>query len=223
MPRAWWNLPTPVAAAVLTFALIAMVGQLRSAAPAVVPVATPSLPIIVIQREPAAVVPAQQVVYAPAAPVEQPRMVVAWAAPGGAVLGPVPIPDASAIRGRWNNDWVMIEWNGGPVWLRTADLGLNLANVEPQTAPVQSAPQPAYAPAQPVYQTDSAPPANEPPPQPVEQQPAAAAAPVPQAQPTEPPTSGIFYQQTPTQIELQRLAWAYEHCTDPYDPSTCIP
>lgn len=213
-PRAWWNVPAPLSLAicvVCTAGIIAAVGQIATQ-PRELP------PIIIVATAPAVVVPtavpiAQPAAYQPAPAAAPVRQVVAFAAPGGDVLGPVPMPAASAITGRWGDEWVSTDHEGATVWIRVSELGANLANLAPQAPQLQpayqQAPAPAYQP-EPQYQTSNQP---EAPQQPAEQ-PAAApmvAAPVPQAQPTEAPKAGIFFQQTPTQIELQRLAYCYEH------------
>ena len=72
-------------------------------------------------------------------------MVVAFAAPGGDVLGPIPEPPPGAITARWGDSWLATTWEANTVWVRAADLGMNLANVAP--AP-QVQPQVIY---QPVY------------------------------------------------------------------------
>lgn len=46
-------------------------------------------------------------------------MVVGWAAPDGAVLGPVPLPPAATAR--FGDDWLGFPWQGGMVWIRRAD------------------------------------------------------------------------------------------------------
>lgn len=46
-------------------------------------------------------------------------MVVGWAAPDGAVLGPVPLPVAATAR--FGDEWLGFPWNGGIVWIRRSD------------------------------------------------------------------------------------------------------
>jgi hypothetical protein len=161
----------PIMIAVLIFALLAgsaLVSRLPSSTATVQ--ATPSLPIIILATNQPALPAATAAPAAQVAAIQPalPRFVVAWAAPNGAVLGPIPEPAASAILARYGNDWVMVSWQDGQVWIRTADLGLGLADVAPQIAPApqvvyiasepaqaaQNSPQQAEAP-QPDYQTAS--------------------------------------------------------------------
>jgi hypothetical protein len=133
--RAWWNLPTPIAATICIFALLtiaALVGRLQQAPAAAVP--TPALdPIIIIATPQIEPIPTPAAVVA----VQLPRFVVCYDQPvNGAVLGPIPAPDASAIVARYGNAWVMTPWNGGYCWLRAADVGL------PDVADLEPAPQP---------------------------------------------------------------------------------
>jgi hypothetical protein len=46
-------------------------------------------------------------------------MVVGWAAPDGAVLGLVPLPNAATAR--FGDDWLGFPWQGGMVWIRRSD------------------------------------------------------------------------------------------------------
>jgi hypothetical protein len=87
--------------------------------------------------------------------VQLPRFVVCYDQPvNGAVLGPIPAPDASAIVARYGAAWVMTPWNGGYCWLHAADVGLpDVADLAPTEAPPQ--PQVVYV-RQPVY-VDAAP------------------------------------------------------------------
>jgi hypothetical protein len=129
---------------ICVFALLAiafLVGKIHSGgAVAVQP--TPALAIVIAtpQPTPAAVV---QVIV--------PRFVVCYDQPvSGAVLGPIPAPDASAIVARYGTAWVMTPWNGGYCWLRATDVGLpDVADLEPPPQPeviyVASQPAPAAA------------------------------------------------------------------------------
>jgi hypothetical protein len=159
-PRAhWYDLPVPAAAAIVIFALYLIVGlvwQLRSA-PSVAAVPTPGLIILIAtpQIEPMPT-PAAQV------SVVIPRFVVCYDQPvNGAVLGPIPAPDASAIVARYGNAWVMTPWNGGYCWLRAADVGLpDVADLAPTEAPqviyVAAQPAPAVATPEPHYEVTNA-------------------------------------------------------------------
>jgi hypothetical protein len=154
--RAWWNLPTPTAATICIFSLLAiaaLLGRVRSA-PSVAAEPTPALPIIIIaspRMEPPRPTPAPTAAAVVA--VQLPRFVVCYDQPvNGAVLGPIPAPDASAIVARYGNAWVMTPWNGGYCWLRAADVGLlDVADLAPAPAPqviyVASEPQAAPTPA----------------------------------------------------------------------------
>src|SRR5205823_3292357 len=121
LPRARFDgLPLPVAIAICVFSLIViafLVGKIRSA-PAVAVQPTPALVIVYATPQP---LPTPAAVVA----VQLPRFVVCYDQPvNGAVLGPIPAPDASAIVARYGASWVMVPWNGGYCWLRAADVGL---------------------------------------------------------------------------------------------------
>lgn len=201
----------------------ALVGRLQSGSGAAA-VPTPQLPIIVIRREPAAVVPAalpapaQLVAYQPP-PL---RYVTAWAAPGGDVLGPIPEPATSALLGRWGDGWVATSWQGGTVWIRAADIGLNLANLAPQIAPAPAyvsapdAPQAAPAVEQQYQPMNEPPPAAQPPEQPEPAPVIVAPQPVPVQQPPPPPAPAPAQAQQPGPSDVERN-WIQEqlrmeHC-----------
>jgi hypothetical protein len=150
----WYDFSPPVAATICIFLLLAgglIVGRIRSM-PSVAAVPTPALPIVIIATQPAIVPTAAPVQVA----AQLPRFVVCYDQPvNGAVLGPIPAPDASAIVARYGNDWVMTPWNGGYCWLHAADVGLpEVADLRPTEAPAviyvasqpQAAPTPAYEP-----------------------------------------------------------------------------
>jgi len=139
--RSLWSLPTPAAITIVLFCLLAIagiVGQIRSA-PSVVAVPTPGL-IILIATAPAIVPPTAipaAVVYAQAPAPEAPavRYVVAFAAPGGDVLGPIPAPALAALIARWGDAWVATLHDGNTVWVRVSELGGSIANVQPAPPP----------------------------------------------------------------------------------------
>jgi hypothetical protein len=142
--RRWRDLPTPIAATICIFALLAiaaLMGKIHNA-PSVAAQPTPSLPIVVIATQ------APAIVQPTAAPVVQvaaalPRFVVCYDQPiNGAVLGPIPAPDTSAIVARYGVAWVMTPWNGGYCWLRAADVGL--PDVADLQAPAPAQPQVIY-------------------------------------------------------------------------------
>lgn len=120
-------------------------------------VPTPPLPIII----------ATPVPPTPAAVVQTVRYVVAFDAPNGTALGPIPQPPLSAVLARWGSEWVMVPWESGNVWLRAVDVGLpDVADMQPAPAPVVVErpvvvfQQPASAPA-PAVATPEAPGATE--------------------------------------------------------------
>lgn len=177
-----------VAIVAILLLIVGAIGRIRSEPAAVVAIPTPAIaqPIIIIATPqtmayPTAVPQAQQAAYAPAVP----RMVVAFAAPNGDILGPIEAPELGALVARYGDQWVATMHDGAMVWIRVSEMGGSLANVQPQ-AP-QPGPryveQPDYVP-QPQSQTDNQP--ALPPEQPAEQQPPAApavvAAPAQQAQ-----------------------------------------
>lgn len=158
--RTWLAQRDPVAlvavAVLPLIAVAALARQLLIASPIIASAPTPPLPIIIIATAPAQLPPTaapqvQQVVYQP--PAAQ-RWVPAFSSPDGAVLGAIPEPVMSAITGRYGDGWLSTAWQGATVWLRTADLGANLANA----APMPAAPAPQI-----VYQVVNQPAADPPP------------------------------------------------------------
>lgn len=146
--RRWHELPVPVAITICVFCLItiaALLGKIHTSQQAAA-VPTPALdPIIIIATPRTDPLPTPAAVVA----VELPRFVVCYDQPlNGAVLGPIPAPDASAVVARYGVAWVMTPWNGGYCWLHAADVGLpdvaDLApvpQVQPQVVYVASQPQ----------------------------------------------------------------------------------
>jgi hypothetical protein len=203
-------LPLPVMIAVIIFALLAgtaLISRLGSSTAAAVP--TPSLPIIILATAQAQPLPTPAAVVQVIAPAQARRWVTAFAAPGGDVLGPIPEPAASAILARYGNDWVMVAWQAGQVWIRAADLGLGLADIAPQIAPApqviyqvvnqpaqaaQDSPQQAEAPQPAIYSVEA-------------QQPATAL-------PTAPPAAPAIQAEYPTRAPMQQSEvdrnWAAE-------------
>lgn len=140
------SVPAPITMAICVVALagiIAAIGRIQSAgSAAAVPTAAIPAPIIIIASPvaqiPPTAIPAALVAHK--APAQ--RWVTAWAAPdSNVVLGPIPAPDASAIVARYGDEWYMIQWNGGPAWIRAADLGLHIANLAPPNIVYVSAPE----------------------------------------------------------------------------------
>jgi hypothetical protein len=129
-----------IAAAIIGAALLRQLVIVATPAAAVAP--TPQLPIIMIATQPAIVPPTTvpPIQVAALQPVT-PRYVVAFAAPDGDVLGPIPAPATSALLGRWGDGWVATLWEDATVWIRAADIGLSLANLAPQIAPAQAGPR----------------------------------------------------------------------------------
>lgn len=213
-PRGLWNLPIPATIAITVFCLIsiaAIVGRIQQA-----PALAPMSPVIIIATAQSVAVPiatpmAQQV----AVQIPAVRYVVAFAAPDGAVLGPIEAPALGAIVARYSDQWVATMHDGVMVWVRISELGASLGNLAPELPvvapmPYVSAPQPAYAPAL-DYTVANDP---QPPEQPPEQPAAPAAAPM-VAQPVQQPQTVVnprwFYEQTDVQVESQRIAGCQEH------------
>lgn len=142
--RRWHDLPVPVSAGICVLALLAiaiLVGRLRSM-PSPAAEVKPVIIVATSQPLPPTATPAAVV-----AAVVPPRMVVAFAAPDGAVLGPIPAPDISAVLARYGDAWALVPWEAGQVWVRAADVGLpDVADLEPPPAP-QVVYQPVYQPA----------------------------------------------------------------------------
>src|SRR5437868_174649 len=219
-------LSMPVLIALVIFALLAgtaLISRLGSSTAAAVP--TPSLPIIILATAQAQPLPTPAAVVQLVAPAQARRWVTAFAAPRGDVLGPIPEPAASAILARYGNDWVMVAWQAGQVWIRAADLGLGLADIAPQIAPApqviyqvvnqptqaaQDSPQQAEAPAAPVYAAEA-------------QQPATA---LPTAPPAAPAIQPVYPTLAPMQAddvtaEFARQQWQSEHCIGSGESKVC--
>ena len=227
LPRVRFDLPPHVAGAICTFALIAiaaLAGRIATTPAPEMP------PIIIIATSPAVIYPTavpqavsfQQQPAPAAAPV---RWVTAFASPAGDVLGPIEAPELGAIVARFGDGWVATMHDGGMVWVRTADLGLNLANVEPAAPVYEVVNAPVYAPEQ-GYQADTyaAPtPVQEAPPPPVNERQAAIQgrlanehAPV-----VAPVADHPMPQSPPDDVTraLMQTAWEQEHCF----AGKCIP
>jgi hypothetical protein len=134
-------------------------------------VALLALTLFALSRQTA---PAASVIVRPAAPVptaSQPtaapqptivpptiaRMVVAYAAPGGDVLGPIVLPTAAVAR--FGDGWAEVTWQGGRVWVRLSDApDLEIASL-PDLQPPTPAPI-VVQPAAPPIAADSAAPAE---------------------------------------------------------------
>lgn len=120
-----------LAALIGSIVVLSVVGALlrpaQSAPQPIVVLATPA-------RTPAPVVQA-------AAPVE--KWVIAWAAPNGDALGPIPAPET--FTARWGDGWLATTHDGATVWVRTTDL-LDVRAALPDLAPT-AAPTIVYVPA----------------------------------------------------------------------------
>lgn len=78
---------------------------------------------------------------APTAPsTAAPVIVVAWAAPEGLVLGPIPLPLTATAR--FEDDWLGVPWQGGTVWIRRSDWPSASLDTLPNLAPPTAAPAP---------------------------------------------------------------------------------
>lgn len=112
------------AALILVAALAALLAQPETP-PAVPPTAAPTI------------VPSPLLT-----PPPEVRHVTAYAAPGGTVLGPIPV-GASPIA-RYGDGWVQVAWDGGAVWVEAA-ADSTLPDLAPPTA-ATAAPAPIAAP-----------------------------------------------------------------------------
>jgi hypothetical protein len=96
-------------------AMGSLMGQPTAHPPTVAPTA---------RQLPATAVPV--VIHPQAQPTPGPVAVVAWAAPDGAVLGPIVAPARPLAR--YGAAWLQVAWQGGKVWIRARDLpGLDAA------------------------------------------------------------------------------------------------
>jgi hypothetical protein len=87
-------------------------------------------------------------------------MVVGWAAPDGAVLGPVPLPAAATAR--FGDDWLGFPWQGGMVWIRRANWPSTPVAGLPDLTPPTPAPIVVWQPpAEPAAQSTAPTPAHE--------------------------------------------------------------
>jgi hypothetical protein len=97
----------------------ALMGQPAAKAPAFLPTTAPlatAVPAVVQARAPMSL--------PTVAPV---REIVAWAAPDGAVLGPVSA--GSRPLARYGDAWVQVAHEGGAVWVRASDLPLDASQL----------------------------------------------------------------------------------------------
>jgi hypothetical protein len=159
--RAYLAQRDPLALLFLALALLIAVALLRPhAAPASVAVQPTPEPIIMIATARAELLPAPALARASAPlPTAVPHMVWAYVSPNGAQFpDPIPAPDPRTWIARYGDEWIEVMWSPGPVWIRSADIGANLADIAP-VPPVRYAPvgPPQPAADQPSYQVDSAP------------------------------------------------------------------
>lgn len=160
-PRArWYDLPTPVAAALVIFFLLLiglLIGRVRSTPAAAMP--TPAIIIIASplpQGIPPTAVPAAQVAALP--PNVLRRAVVAYDSPNGGVIGAIESGRTYAVVARWGSDWLQADVSGsGVVWLKAdqvLDLPDGLVDLQPAPQPaVVYVSAPAYAAPTPTEQT----------------------------------------------------------------------
>lgn len=90
---------------------------------------------------------------AAALPTAAPRLVTAYTSPNGAAFPDrIPEPQPSSWIARWGDEWISIQWTPNPVWIRAADVGAQLADVQPvpsvELVPVAVPLAPAPAPYQ---------------------------------------------------------------------------
>lgn len=136
--RAWLAQRDPlilIAAAVLPLVALLLIGAVwRAQRPAQTATVQPTLaPIMIIATARAVELPT-------AVPV-QPRLITAYDQPNGSAFPePIPMPDPATWIGRWGDGWIQVQWQPNPVWIRTEDLGANLADVRPAVPSVQIAP-----------------------------------------------------------------------------------
>jgi hypothetical protein len=128
--------------AVVVLLALALFALSQQAAPATSVIVRPAAPVPTVARPTASI---STPTIAPAAP-----MVVAFAEPDGAVLGPILLPTAAVAR--FGSDWVEVTWQGGRVWVRLSDApGLEIARLPdlqpPTSAPVVVIPPAAAPPA----------------------------------------------------------------------------
>jgi hypothetical protein len=137
--------PTALAMSLIVVLLFARMLLNGNTAPAVA-VPTPGL-IIMIATQAAVAVPTAAPVQQAAAVVPAVRYVVAFDQPAGNVLGPIPAPGLADVLARYGDGWVLVPWQGGQVWVRSADVGLpDVADLAPPPQPqVVYVAAPAYA------------------------------------------------------------------------------
>lgn len=154
--RHWYDLPTPVAAALVIFFLLLIglvVGKIRSMpspAAEVKPVIIVASPLP--QGIPPTTVPVAQVAALP--PNALRRAVVAYDSPNGSVIGAIEQGRPYSVLARYGSDWLQADVSGsGVVWLKAdqvLDLPDGLVDLEPPPAPaVVYVNQPVYIASQP--------------------------------------------------------------------------
>jgi hypothetical protein len=171
-PRAWWNLPVPMAATICIFCLLAiagLVGKIHTA-PAVAVQPTPAL--VIVYATPAPVPSAAPVQVAAQLPNALHHAAVAYGAPDLATaIGAIEQGRTYTILARYGAEWLQADvTDSGVVWLRASDvldLPADLADLKPAPAPVVIE-RPIYIASQPApaavatpeeqYQITSAPP-----------------------------------------------------------------
>jgi hypothetical protein len=114
----------------MALAMGSLTGQSAAHPPALAPT----------DRQPPATA-APVVVHPQIAPTPGPVAVVAWAAPDGAVLGPIVAPAHPLAR--YGDAWLQVAWQNGKVWVRARDLpGIDAAALAslPDLAPPTALP-----------------------------------------------------------------------------------
>jgi len=127
------------------------------------PVSAQTLPTSALALRPIIIIASPTPGAAPdataALPAPEPRIVVAYAAPLGVVLGPINLAEGVAPVGRYGGDWMQVERaDRTRVWIFANDAPdlQSLAALQPDAMPPKPAvtPEPHYAPALAAAQSD---------------------------------------------------------------------
>ena len=149
--RAWLHQHDPlVLLAVPTLLVIVGLILARQITSAPAQAAIPPAPIFIVQTAQAQAMPTSANRAAAVLPTATPHLVVAFDSPNGiAFPDPIPEPPPATWIARWGDGWIEVQWSPNPIWIRSADIGANLADVRPVPSIViaPAAPQPAVAPA----------------------------------------------------------------------------
>jgi hypothetical protein len=89
-----------------------------------------------------------------------PRYVFGFDSPNGRALGAIPALETSAIVARYGDEWLQTTHDGAPIWIRPADVGMQIADLAPPAVVYVEQPQAAPGVGESSYQVTNDPPSD---------------------------------------------------------------